>query len=193
LDELPALVERITATPAFRAAEQTPQDPERHPEGSVGAHLRLVLDAALRLADRNRLTDQERLTLAVVALTHDLGKADAHQRSQGADVRGHESDSVRILEAMAPALAEPVRRTALEIVELHDRGIALRHSRPEPGARAFRRLAGRLTAPTLYALFTIADRLGSRGDLDIPIWLIGRLRDAGADIPPLHLPDGAIV
>lgn len=192
IPELATLVEQVTAQPAFRAAERTPQDPLKHPEGSVGRHARLVLEAALALADLNGLNDRERLTLALVALTHDLGKVEAPARSGGHGVHGHEADSARLLEAMLPALALPaeVREPAVEIVELHDRGIALYNSHPGPGPRAFRRLAEAISAPTLYALFTLADRLGASGDLTVPIWLIGKLRGAGAEIPPLRLPDG---
>lgn len=192
---LAPIVARITVHPAFRAAERTPQDPIYHPEGSVGQHLRLVLAEVLLLADANELDPAERLVLALAALTHDLGKAEAYRRSRSRNVYGHEQISASLLAELLPQLDVPsqVGELALEIVELHDRGVSMAKSHPPPGFAAFRRLAARLADPKLYTLFTFADRLGASRDLSVPIWLTQQLRAAGADIPLLRLPDGTVV
>lgn len=52
-----------------------PQDPEWHPEGCAWTHTLLVCDAAARLCDREGLTGEDRATILLAALCHDLGKA----------------------------------------------------------------------------------------------------------------------
>lgn len=52
-----------------------PQDPGYHPEGDVWTHTCLVCDAAAMIAERESLNENERLTLVLAALCHDLGKA----------------------------------------------------------------------------------------------------------------------
>lgn len=60
--------------PELAALAGVQQDPEWHPEGDVWIHTLHVCDAAARVADRDRLTDDERVILMFAALCHDLGK-----------------------------------------------------------------------------------------------------------------------
>src|SRR5260370_13824724 len=53
-----------------------PQDPEWHPEGDVGVHTMLVVDAAARIAERAGLEGDDRAVLLFAALSHDFAKAD---------------------------------------------------------------------------------------------------------------------
>jgi tRNA nucleotidyltransferase (CCA-adding enzyme) len=53
-----------------------PQDPEWHPEGDVGVHTMLVIDAAARIAAREGLQGDDRAVLLFSALSHDFAKAD---------------------------------------------------------------------------------------------------------------------
>jgi tRNA nucleotidyltransferase (CCA-adding enzyme) len=52
-----------------------PQDPEWHPEGDVGTHTMLVVNAAAAIAERDGLTDDNRAVLVLAALCHDFAKA----------------------------------------------------------------------------------------------------------------------
>src|SRR5579883_3671091 len=61
--------------PEIGALAGTPQDPEWHPEGDVSVHTMLVLDAAARIAERDRLEGDERAVLMFSALAHDFAKA----------------------------------------------------------------------------------------------------------------------
>src|SRR5207249_1066652 len=50
------------------------QEPEWHPEGPVHIHTALVMDAAARIADEERLSGDDRAVLILAALTHDFAK-----------------------------------------------------------------------------------------------------------------------
>ena len=60
--------------PEIAALAGTPQDPGWHPEGDVGTHTMLVLDAAARVAKREILDGDERAVLLFSALCHDFAK-----------------------------------------------------------------------------------------------------------------------
>lgn len=62
------------AYPELVALEGCPQDPRWHPEGDVWIHTLLVVDEAARIAERDRLGAEDRGTLVLAALSHDLGK-----------------------------------------------------------------------------------------------------------------------
>jgi tRNA nucleotidyltransferase (CCA-adding enzyme) len=61
--------------PEIAALDGVPQDPEWHPEGDVGRHTMLVVDAAARVAARERLEGDDRAVLLFAALSHDFAKA----------------------------------------------------------------------------------------------------------------------
>lgn len=65
------------AWPGLAALEGCPQDLVWHPEGDVWTHTLLVVDEAVRLAERDRLTEEDRAVLVLAALCHDLGKPEA--------------------------------------------------------------------------------------------------------------------
>jgi tRNA nucleotidyltransferase (CCA-adding enzyme) len=64
-----------THFPEIAALDSVPQDPEWHPEGDVGRHTMLVVDAAARIAVREGLEGDERAVLLFAALSHDFAKA----------------------------------------------------------------------------------------------------------------------
>ncbi|MFC4425029.1 AAA family ATPase [Deinococcus navajonensis] len=68
---------------------RTPQEPEWHGEGDVAAHTALVLAQAYRVAEA--LNPDERLTLVLAAVFHDLGKALTTRRAADA------SGTVRVI------------------------------------------------------------------------------------------------
>jgi tRNA nucleotidyltransferase (CCA-adding enzyme) len=68
--------------PELLILEDTPQEPDWHPEGDVWIHTMMVIDAAAKIANRKaesgnpfeQFTDDERLQIVLGALCHDLGK-----------------------------------------------------------------------------------------------------------------------
>ena len=62
------------AHPELEALAGCPQDPRWHPEGDVWTHTLLVCDEAARVAERDALAPDDRMTLVLAALCHDLGK-----------------------------------------------------------------------------------------------------------------------
>lgn len=59
----------------LRALSGIRQDVSHHPEGSALVHTLHVIDAAINIANRNKLTLHDRFVLINAALCHDLGKA----------------------------------------------------------------------------------------------------------------------
>lgn len=60
--------------PALLAMSFCPQDPECHPEGDCMVHTMHVCDAMATICDREGIDGEERATLVLGALCHDLGK-----------------------------------------------------------------------------------------------------------------------
>ena len=74
-----------------------PQDPGWHPEGDVGTHTMFVVDAAARIAAREKLEGDDRAVLLFAALSHDFAKATTTMlREREGKMRwtswGHEAD-----------------------------------------------------------------------------------------------------
>ena len=61
--------------PELSALIDLPQEPKWHPEGDVWTHTKCVVDEAAKIASREGLNPQEKITLIFAALCHDLGKA----------------------------------------------------------------------------------------------------------------------
>jgi len=60
--------------PELGALQECPQDTRFHPEGDVWVHTLHVVDQAARIAERDGLSQQDRVVLVFSALCHDLGK-----------------------------------------------------------------------------------------------------------------------
>ncbi|HTB10219.1 MAG TPA: HD domain-containing protein [Bryobacteraceae bacterium] len=138
-----------------------PQDPEWHPEGDVGVHTMLVLDAAASIADRDSLDGDERAVLLFAALTHDFAKAGTTAlRERNGILRwtahGHEAAGGPLARAflerigIKPAIVDPV----VHLVENH-----LAHSslRNDVTPRAVRRLALRLAPANITQLMRLIE------------------------------------
>jgi len=114
--------------PELSVLEATPQDKEWHPEGNVWVHTLMVVDeaAAIVRRDRELLDPQERLTVVLGALLHDLGKATTTSqavkdgRSRIVSPR-HEAEGEAPAEAVLSrwAFGEDVSRGVLAIVRWH--------------------------------------------------------------------------
>ena len=80
----------LQAYPELVALEECPQDPRWHPEGDVWTHTLHVTDEAARIGERDVLAMEDRATLVLAALCHDLGKpATTEITDKGIVSRGH--------------------------------------------------------------------------------------------------------
>jgi tRNA nucleotidyltransferase (CCA-adding enzyme) len=80
----------IQAYPELQVLERCPQDPRWHPEGDVWTHSLLVTDEAARIAGQDSLSMEDRGTLVLAALCHDLGKPTTTEITpDGVRSRGH--------------------------------------------------------------------------------------------------------
>ncbi len=78
------------AYPELAALEGCPQDPRWHPEGDVWTHTLHVTNEAARIAGRDTLSLEDRATLVLAALCHDLGKPSTTEVTpNGVRSRGH--------------------------------------------------------------------------------------------------------
>lgn len=138
-----------------------PQDPEWHPEGDVGVHTMLVVDAAAGIADRDGITGDDRAVLLFAALAHDFAKAGTTAlRERDGKMRwtawGHE------------AAGGPLARTFLErigiksaivdqIVPLVENHLAHSSLGRDVTARGVRRLAMRLAPASIAQLLRLIE------------------------------------
>jgi tRNA nucleotidyltransferase (CCA-adding enzyme) len=64
----------IEKYPELAALVDCQQDQSWHPEGSAWDHTCQAVDAAARIADRERIEGEDRIVLVLAALVHDIGK-----------------------------------------------------------------------------------------------------------------------
>ena len=60
--------------PELEALDGCPQEPRFHPEGDVWIHTLHVVDQAARIAERDQLSQEDRVVLVLAGVCHDLGK-----------------------------------------------------------------------------------------------------------------------
>ena len=166
------MIEYLLATgwivhfPEIQTIVGIPQDPEWHPEGDVGVHTMLVVDAAAQIAERDSLEGDERAVLLFSALAHDFAKAGTTAlRDRNGVPRwtayGHEAAGGPLARAflerigIKPAIVEQV----VPLVENH-----LAHSslRNDVTPRTVRRLALRVAPANITQLIRLieADHAG---------------------------------
>jgi tRNA nucleotidyltransferase (CCA-adding enzyme) len=138
-----------------------PQDPEWHPEGDVGVHTALVMDAAARVAQRDRLEGDARAVLLFAALCHDLAKATTTALKERAgqmrwSAYGHEIDggpmARQFLERIG--IKSSIADQVVPLVENHMVATGIGRN---PSARAVRRLAMRLSPATITQLLQLIE------------------------------------
>jgi tRNA nucleotidyltransferase (CCA-adding enzyme) len=151
----------IVHFPEIASLLNVPQDPEWHPEGDVGIHTMLVVDAAAGIAARDSLGADERAVLLFAALTHDFAKAGTTAlRERNGVLRwtahGHEAAGGPIARAflerigIKPSIVDQV----VPLVENH-----LAHSslRKDVTPRTVRRLALRLAPSNITQLIRLIE------------------------------------
>ncbi len=143
--------------PEIKDLAGTPQDSGWHPEGDVGVHTMLVVNAAARVAEREGLEGDDRAVLLFSALAHDFAKPKTTMlRERDGRMRwsswGHEPEG-------GPMAREFLRRIHVkasiveQVVPLVENHLA--HSTMAKGVvtpRAVRRLAMRLAPASIEQL-----------------------------------------
>ena len=147
--------------PEIAGLDGVPQDPEWHPEGDVGRHTMLVVDAAARIAVHEGLEGDERAVLLFSALSHDFAKATTTAlRERDGRLRWTSWDH--------EAQGGPMARTFLERIGIKNSIVAqvgklvenhLAHSSIGKDAtpRAVRRLAMRLAPANIAQLMRLIE------------------------------------
>jgi tRNA nucleotidyltransferase (CCA-adding enzyme) len=147
--------------PELHALEGVPQDPDWHPEGDVATHTMLVVDQAVRVADRDSLEGDDRAVLLFAALCHDFAKATTTElRERDGRIRwtswGHEAASG----PMARGFLERIGiKSAIvdQVVPLVENHLAHSNIGDEVSARAVRRLAIRLAPASIAQLMRLIE------------------------------------
>jgi tRNA nucleotidyltransferase (CCA-adding enzyme) len=140
---------------------QVPQDPEWHPEGDVGIHTMLVVDAAARIASRDLLEDDERAVLLFSALTHDFAKAGTTAlRERNGNLRwtahGHEAAGGPLARVFLERIG--IKSAIVEqVVPLVENHLAHSSLRNDVTPRTVRRLALRLAPANITQLIRLIE------------------------------------
>jgi tRNA nucleotidyltransferase (CCA-adding enzyme) len=138
-----------------------PQDPEWHPEGDVGIHTMLVVDAAARIASRDSLEGDDRAVLLFAALAHDFAKAGTTARRERNGIlrwtaHGHEAAGGPLARAFLERIGikPDIVDQVVPLVENH-----LAHSslRNDVTPRTVRRLALRLAPASITQLIRLIE------------------------------------
>ena len=150
--------------PELRNLLCIPQDPVWHPEGDVWVHTLHVCDEAVRIADRENLSEDDRLILVLSALCHDLGKPNTTEMIDGRwRSRGHCEEGVDLTRSFLESIGCPnsVIKVVEPLVESH-----LFHASGDFTKRAVRRLALRLGDATIDQLLLLIEAdMGGRPPL----------------------------
>lgn len=148
----------IVHFPELAALAGCPQDPAWHPEGDVWQHTLHVADAAARIAQRNALTEDERGTLLIAALCHDLGKPEATVRNTDGRLAspGHAEAGAGIAQGFLRRIGAPAALTNRVSVLVREH-LAHVSVGDEPTDRAVRRLAVRLGSVSIRELSQLVE------------------------------------
>jgi tRNA nucleotidyltransferase (CCA-adding enzyme) len=145
----------VSLFPELEILGFTEQEPEWHPEGDVYTHTALVCDAAVEIAVRDGLNDDDRLVLVLAALCHDLGKAtctivdNGRIKSPGHDQAGKEP-TISLLTRMG--FGEKVINQVVPLVVEH-----MAHIGTEPTEKSVRRLACRVSPSNINQLVRLME------------------------------------
>lgn len=161
------IAEYLTATgwivhfPEIGALAGVPQDPHWHPEGDVGTHTMLVVDAAARVAKREGLEGDARAVVLLSALCHDFAKpATTQLRDRDGKMRwtswGHEAAGGPMARAFLERIGikSAIVEQVVPIVEHH---LASSSVGRDPTPRAIRRLAMHLAPASIVQLLHVVE------------------------------------
>jgi tRNA nucleotidyltransferase (CCA-adding enzyme) len=151
----------IVHFPELENILNVPQDPEWHPEGDVGHHTMLVVDAAAKIAARDLPIDDERAVLLFAALTHDFAKAGttALRERNGAlrwTAYGHEAAGGPLARAFLERIG--IKPSIIDqVVPLVENHLAHSTLRNDVTPRTVRRLALRLAPANITQLLRLIE------------------------------------
>ena len=151
----------IAHFPEIGGLAGVPQDPGWHPEGDVGTHTMLVVDAAARIGAREHLTGDDRAVLLFAALCHDFAKpATTQLRERDGKPRwtswGHEAAGG----PMARSFLERIGiKSAIvdQVVPIVEHHLASSSIGRDPSPRAVRRLAMHLAPASISQLLLVIE------------------------------------
>jgi tRNA nucleotidyltransferase (CCA-adding enzyme) len=138
-----------------------PQDPHWHPEGDVGTHTMLVVDAAARIAQRENLEGDDRAVLLFAALSHDFAKATTTaMRERDGKLRwtswGHEADGGPMARGFLDRIG--IKSAIVDrVVPMVENHLASSNIGRDASPRAVRRLAMRLAPATITDLLRLIE------------------------------------
>jgi tRNA nucleotidyltransferase (CCA-adding enzyme) len=183
-----------TILPEIYATIGIEQDSEWHPEGDVYEHSKQAMDAA---ASSEYKSDEDKLTMVLAALCHDVGKAVATQvidgriRSLGHDVKG-----VPIAKSFLGRVinTQKIKDTVLKLVRHHMVPVAF--IKNNATSSAYKRLAKKLAPETNIqelAHLSYCDKSGRNPDRQAPFEIcpeelievfVERSKQYGVDLDP---------
>lgn len=164
--------------PELHALIGVPQEREWHPEGDVWAHTLQVVDAAADIARCECLSEQDRLTLILSALCHDLGKATTTVNSDGRwKAHGHEIVGVEPANSLLGRLGFPDKnKKQVAVLVPEHMNIKVFYDQEASGKkmdRALNRLAFRLSKGdatlAILSMLVEADQRGRNGEGTEPL------------------------
>jgi tRNA nucleotidyltransferase (CCA-adding enzyme) len=180
--------------PDFVSLVETPQDPNKHPEGNVWEHTLIAVDEMADIARREKLTEQEMWPLMLATLCHDLGKAETTEEKDGKIIaHGHDLASVGLAKVFLDGLRVDGATEArvLPLVRHHMRPMYLYKDMLqgcEIKDGIFRRLARDLAPANIRdsAFLSEADQRATLGIDPGAVeeglaWLIKKAKDVGVD------------
>jgi tRNA nucleotidyltransferase (CCA-adding enzyme) len=140
------------------------QNPEWHPEGDVFEHTMQALDAAAQLEYDSA---EDRLTVMLAVLCHDLGKVSTTQYIDGKwRSIGHAEAGVVLARSLLKRFVSKKKliKTIEKLVQFHMEPVLFTATKAGPGA--YKRLASKLAPHTHLAQLvkvSLADKRGRRG------------------------------
>jgi len=147
--------------PEIAQLSGVPQDPTWHPEGDVGTHTMLVVDAAARIAEREALMGDARAVLLFSALAHDFAKPPTTQlRERDGRMRwsswGHEAAGGPMARVFLQRIC--IKTSIVEqVVPLVENHLAASTLGRDVSSRAVRRLAMRLAPASIDQLLLLIE------------------------------------
>ena len=149
--------------PEIEALFGIPQRAKYHPEIDTGIHTLMVLEQAAYIAEKNKLSNADRVSLCYAAICHDLGKAKSPE-SMLPRHHGHEKAGLPLVKALSKRLRVPKTTEQLALIscEFHlhcHRALELKPSTIEKLLRqcdAYRN-------PERFYLFLLSSKADSRG------------------------------
>ena len=146
----------------------TPQHPDYHQEGDVFEHIKMTVDVAANIAQKNNLPKNERAVLLFGALLHDIGKPETVTRTAEGfwTSPNHAAAGVAPGRAFLESMLAPhwLVDQVLPLIREHQTRLA--STMPEASETAARRLAVRL-APSnirIWAMLCESDATGCISD-----------------------------